>query len=80
VFENRVVRRIFGWNRDEGNRGGKAYIMTSFNIYPLHQTQLDSSSPGEIGRPCCTNERRYAIGSEDRLNEATRRAVTSVSE
>jgi hypothetical protein len=27
VFENRVLRRIFGPKRDEVNRGGENYIM-----------------------------------------------------
>jgi hypothetical protein len=37
VFENRVLRRIFGPKRGEvtGSRG--KYIMRSFMIYTLHQ-------------------------------------------
>jgi hypothetical protein len=37
VFENRVLRRLFGPKRDEGTRKGENCILRSFLICPLHQ-------------------------------------------
>jgi hypothetical protein len=37
VFENRVLRRIFGPKRDEVTRGGEDYITRNFIICTLHQ-------------------------------------------
>jgi len=36
VFENRVLRRIFGPNRDEVTGGGEHYITRSFMICTPH--------------------------------------------
>jgi hypothetical protein len=37
VFENRVLRRIFGLKRDEVMQNGENYIMRSFVISTLRQ-------------------------------------------
>jgi hypothetical protein len=37
VFENKVLRRIFGPKRDEVMEGGENYIMRSFVICYLRQ-------------------------------------------
>jgi hypothetical protein len=37
VFENRVLRRIFGSKRDEGREVGENYIMRSFRTCTLRQ-------------------------------------------
>jgi hypothetical protein len=37
VFENRVLRRIFGQKRDEVTGGGENCIMSSFITFALHQ-------------------------------------------
>jgi len=37
VFENRVLRRIFGPKRDEIQGSGEDYIMKSLIICPLHR-------------------------------------------
>jgi hypothetical protein len=37
VFENRVLRRIFGPKRDEVTEGGENYITRSFVICTLRQ-------------------------------------------
>jgi hypothetical protein len=36
VFENRVLRRIFGPKRDEVRGEGETYIMRSLMIYASH--------------------------------------------
>ena len=36
VFENRVLRRIFGPNRDEVTGSGEKYIMRSLMMYTPH--------------------------------------------
>jgi len=38
VFENRVLRRIFGPKRDETTVNGENYIMRSLIIYTPHPT------------------------------------------
>jgi hypothetical protein len=37
VFENRVLRRIFGPKRDEVTRSGEDYVTGSFMICTAHQ-------------------------------------------
>jgi hypothetical protein len=37
VFENRVLRRIFGPKRDEATGSGKAYVMRSLKVSPPQQ-------------------------------------------
>jgi hypothetical protein len=37
VYENSVLRRIFGWRRDELTEYGESCIMMSFAICTLHQ-------------------------------------------
>jgi hypothetical protein len=44
VFENRVLRRIFGPKRDEMMKGGENCIMRSFMICALRYVQLEKSS------------------------------------
>jgi hypothetical protein len=46
VFENKVLRRIFGPKRDEVNGGGENCIMTRFVICTLRQVLLEYSSQG----------------------------------
>jgi hypothetical protein len=41
VFENRVLRRIFGPKRDEVTGNGENCIMKSFMICTLHQVLLE---------------------------------------
>jgi len=38
MFENRVLREIFGAKRDEVTRTGEDYITRSFMICTAHQT------------------------------------------
>jgi len=38
VFENRVLRRIFGPKRDEVTRNGENYIMRSLMFCTAHKT------------------------------------------
>jgi hypothetical protein len=45
VFDNRVLRRIFGPKRDEVM--GESYTMESFIICPHHQILLGRSNQGE---------------------------------
>jgi hypothetical protein len=40
VFENRVLKRTFGFRRDEVNRGGENYMMRSIIICFLLQYYL----------------------------------------
>jgi hypothetical protein len=40
VFENRVLRRIFGPKRDEVTTSGKAYVMRSLKVSPPPQQML----------------------------------------
>jgi hypothetical protein len=47
VFENRVLRRIFGPKRGEVAEGWKDYIMSSFVTCTLHDVLLGSLSQGE---------------------------------
>jgi len=42
VFENRVLRRIFGPERDMVMGIGEDYIMTSFMVYTPHQIFMGS--------------------------------------
>jgi hypothetical protein len=41
VFENRVLRRIFGSKRDEMTGEGENFITRSLIIYTLHQVKLE---------------------------------------
>jgi hypothetical protein len=47
VFENRVLRRIFGPKRDEVAGNGGSYTMRNFIICTHPQISLDKSSQGE---------------------------------
>jgi hypothetical protein len=44
VFENRVLRRIFGSKRDEVTGSGENYIARSFIISTAHQILLGRSN------------------------------------
>jgi hypothetical protein len=37
VFENKVLKRIYGLKRDDMTRGGENFITRSFITYALHQ-------------------------------------------
>jgi hypothetical protein len=47
LFENRVLRKIFGFKRDEATRECEDGIMRSFMIFTLHQTLFEPSNRGE---------------------------------
>jgi len=47
VFENRVLRRIFGPKRDEVTRGGQNNLMRSSLSCTAHQILLRSSNREE---------------------------------
>jgi hypothetical protein len=48
VFENRVLRRIFGPKRDEVTGNGKNYIMRSLMICTAHQILFGRSNREEL--------------------------------
>jgi hypothetical protein len=47
VFENRLIRRIFGRKRDEVTGEWRNYTMRSFIFYIHPQMSLGKSSQGE---------------------------------
>ena len=47
VFENRVLRRMFGPKRDEVTGGGGDYIRGCFVISTVHQLLCGLSNKGE---------------------------------
>ena len=47
VFENRVLRRVFGPKRDEVTRNGENYIMRSLTVCNPHQIFFGSSDREE---------------------------------
>jgi hypothetical protein len=49
VFENRVLRRIFGPKRDEGTGNGGNYTMRNFIICTHPNISSDRSNQGECG-------------------------------
>jgi hypothetical protein len=48
MFENRVLRRIFGHKRDDVTPAGESYIMRSSTIFTLHQKSLLTESRKSI--------------------------------
>jgi hypothetical protein len=55
VFENRVLRRIFGPKRDEVTENGETFIMRSLIICTPHQIVFsDQIEKNEIGRASST--------------------------
>jgi hypothetical protein len=46
VFQNRVLRRIFGPEREEVAAGGEDCVMISFITYSLHQMLVGCSNQG----------------------------------
>jgi hypothetical protein len=55
VFENRVLKRIFGPKRDEAQRGGENYIMRSLMICSPRPIFLgDKLEMNEMGGACST--------------------------
>ena len=53
VFENRVLKRIFGPNRDEVTGNGKNYIMRCLKIFTPHQYYLcNQIKNNEMGWAC----------------------------
>jgi hypothetical protein len=49
VFENKVLRRIFGCKRNEVKGEWRSCIMGSFMICTDHQISLGRSNQGECG-------------------------------
>jgi hypothetical protein len=63
VFENRVLRRIFGAKRDEVTERWRNCITRRFFIYTLHQYNYnDQAEEDEMDWTCSKNG-----GEEDRL-------------
>jgi len=57
VFENRVLRRIFGPKADEVTGSGEDYITRSFMICTAHQMQRgDQIEKNEMDRACSTRK------------------------
>jgi len=48
VFENRMLRRIFGSKRDEGTGSGEKYIIRSLMICTTHQILFGRSDLEEV--------------------------------
>jgi hypothetical protein len=57
VFENRVLRRIFGPKRDEMMKGGENCIMRSFMICALRYVKLEKQVD-EMDGACSMNEEK----------------------
>jgi hypothetical protein len=75
VFENRVLRRIFGPKRDE-TRGGWRKLQNE-ELHKLYFS-LNQFKEGEMGRPCGKHRREevymQAFGGKAKRKETTRKA------
>jgi hypothetical protein len=79
VFENRVLRRLFGTKRDGvTGRWRKLHNEELHNLYSLPSIiRIIKLEEDEVGRACGTNgreeERVYVIGRKARGKETTRK-------
>jgi hypothetical protein len=57
VFENRVLRRMFGPSRDEVTGVGENCVMRSFITCNFAKYNLNKVKEDEMDRACSTNRR-----------------------
>jgi hypothetical protein len=82
VFENGVLRRIFGRKRDEvTGEWRKLHNEVLRDLYSSPSTVEDQVEENEMGGPCSTNGRErniYIIGGKAKNKKATRKTKMGV--